>query len=468
MDQTPKPLRAIAAEFLTALTADRTDDARLLLDVHPELARHDINTVAAVGDVDAARALLRADPARATQITPPSDIPPIVWAVQSDLKHMLGVSDSAHVETVRAFLDAGADPNTKVPLPDVSDGIPILFFPCASNAVDVARLLLERGANPDDGESVYHAAQHDNRACLEVLLAHGANLNGGTTFVDGNTPLHFLAAHRESNEITPSVTRGMEWLLDHGADPNAPSYISASGAALPGGAELPLHRAALAGRGEVVMRMLVEHGTEVDAPRGDGKTAYALAVRAGNTSAAEYLASVGAFTMGLESIDRLLGACNTGDLAAAMSIVTAEPDIIAGTTPEDRDALGLAVVENREDAVRALLDVGFPMNAEGEWGGTPLHWAAWNARVDMVKLLLARGASVNVRDSRYGSSPIAWCAHGSRYSGHGTDAEYVNIATMLLDAGATRAEAYNNWNEAPESFARPAVLRVLQDRGFAT
>ena len=87
-------------------------------------------------------------------------------------------------------------------------------------------------------------------------------------------------------------------------------------------------------------------------------------------------------------------------------------------------------------------------------------------RVVMVTLLLQHGAPVNVRDTRFGSSPIAWAAHGSGWSGHGTDDEYVAITTILLDAGATRAESFNFWNEALESFARPAVLRVLTDRGF--
>jgi ankyrin repeat protein len=330
----------------------------------------------------------------------------------------------------------------------------------------VARLLLERGAMPDDGESLYHAAQHDHRECLEVLLANGANLSGQYTPY-GNTPLHFLAAHRESNSIAPATTRGMQWLLEHGADPNVPSVRSASGTALPGGRELPLHRAALSGRGADVMRLLVEHGAMVDAPRGDGVTAYALAIRSGNTAAAAYLAGVGADVSRLEPIDRLLGACSGADLAAARALVATHANLLDTLTAEDRQLLGTAVGDEREDVVRTMLAIGWPMADEGEWGGTPLHWAAWNARVAMVRLLLEHGAPVNVRDSRYGSSPIAWAAHGSRWNGDGSDDDYVTITTLLLDAGATRPEAFNNWGEAPESFARPAVLEVLKARGFA-
>ena len=37
---------------------------------------------------------------------------------------------------------------------------------------------------------------------------------------------------------------------------------------------------------------------------------------------------------------------------------------------------------------------------------------------------------------------------------------------LLLEAGATRAESYNRWNEPPESMARPSVVAVLRAHGF--
>lgn len=455
----------IVAQFLTAVRDHHFALAKSLLDEHPTLTRDNIHAAAAVGDASVVRMLLHANRSLATDSAPPVDVPPVMYAVSSDLKRLLGVSDEAHVDTVRALLDAGADPNTRVSLPDVSDGIPILYFPCVSNTVGVARLLLERGAKPDDGESLYHAAEHDHRECLELLLEFGADLSG-TNPTTGNTPLHFLAAHTVSNELAPAVQRGMAWLLEHGADPNVRSHRSASGAVLPGGSETPLIRAAASGFDEAVMRLFIDHGAVVDAARDDGKAAYTMAIRAGNSSAAVCLARAGADVSRLSPVDQLLGACALADETVARAILADHPDVITQATPEDRQALGRAVSDNRADVVRTMVAIGWPLDDEGEWGGTPLHWAAWNARVSMVSLLLQHGAPVNVRDTRYGSSPIAWAAHGSRWSGHGTDDEYVAITTMLLDAGATRAESFNFWNEALESFARPAVLRVLTARGF--
>ncbi len=102
------------------------------------------------------------------------------------------------------LLAAGADPNTSVPLPDGHGRIPALYFPAVSNNLPVARVLLAHGANPTDGESVYHAAQHNHRDMLQLLAEHGADLSGRHGDY-GNTALYFLATHRAANPITPTV-----------------------------------------------------------------------------------------------------------------------------------------------------------------------------------------------------------------------------------------------------------------------
>ncbi len=378
---------------------------------------------------------------------------------------LLALEHGEPIEQIAELLAAGADANASAPLDDGVSRIPALYFPCNSNNVAVARLLLEHGANPNDGESVYHAAQNNHRECLALLVEHGADLSGRHEEY-GNTPLYFLAGHTPHNPITPRVVLGMEWLLDHGADPNVPSTRTASGADVPGITELPLHRAAASGLGEGVARMLVEHGAVVDAPRGDGKTAYALAVRIGNSGFARYLASVGADTSRLTDIDRLLGACITADEPTARAIVAAQPAIISELTPEDRSTFGAALAMERTDAVRLMISLGWPLDDESEWGGTPLHWAAWTGRVAMARLLIESGAPINVRDSRHGSSPIAWAAHGSRFANHNADDDYIAIVNLLLAAGATRAESFNRFDESPESLATPPVAAVLQSANY--
>ncbi len=460
------PLHVHAARFLKAVRDDHTKAATSIVEAHPGVRQYSIHTAAAVADTDAVAAFLAADLACATRSTQPDDTEPMVYAVLADIKDALNVSAAARLDTVRQLLDAGASANASAPLGDAPSRIPVLYFPCVANNVAIARLLLERGALVNDGESVYHAAQHNHRECLEVLREFGADLSSRHTSF-GNTPLYFLAMHRESDPLAAKVTLGMQWLLEHGADPNVPSAVEPSRAHVPATLELPLHRIAAAGRGVEVARMLVEHGTVVDAPRGDGRTAYAMAVRVGNIGTADYLASVGADTTHVATVDRLLGACARADEGEAHAIVRANTDIVSTLSAEDRQELGVAIGEHRDASVLLMLSLGWSLVDEGEWGGTPLHWAAWHGCVSLVRTLLARGAPINVRDSQYGSSPIAWAAHGSTNAGHDHDEDYVAIVNLLLDAGATRTESYNKWNESPESMASPAVARAMNVRGFA-
>jgi ankyrin repeat protein len=455
-----------AEHFLQAVRDDQTQRAHDLLLAHPAIAQYSVHAAATVGDVEALAAFIDADPQAAARATQPDGTEPIVYAVLTALKDVLGVGDDARLAVVKVLLDAGAGANVAVPHGDLDGPIPILYFPSVAGREPIVRLLLERGANPNDGESVYHAAQLDHEHVLATLLEFGANLSDRHEIHD-NTPLHFLAAHRQHNRITPTTTRGMAWLLAHGADPNVPSYVSAGKRDTPEAFERPLHRAAASGRGVDVAELLLRHGADINASRADGSSAYGLAVRAGNVEMASFLAENGADVTALSDVDRLVGACALGDATAARALIAMHPDMLAALPLDARQALGQAVIEERPESVALMIAIGWPLDAQAPWGGTPLHLAAWSGRVDMVRQLIAAGAPINQRDTRYGSSPLAWAAHGSTYAQTAPDEDYVSIVHALLDAGATRTASFNQWNESPESLASPAVKRALEARGFA-
>ena len=66
-------------------------------------------------------------------------------------------------------------------------------------------------------------------------------------------------------------------------------------------------------------------------------------------------------------------------------------------TTSKTTALHLAAGAGSVDAVAALLDHGADVNAgEGAWGQTPLIFAAANNRVDAIRLLIKRGAKVDL------------------------------------------------------------------------
>jgi ankyrin repeat protein len=86
---------------------------------------------------------------------------------------------------------------------------------------------------------------------------------------------------------------------------------------------------------------------------------------------------------------------------------------------EDRHrALALAAQHGHADVVRPLLDAGEDpnrYNPQGNHGhSTPLHQAVLAGRDDVVRLLVTRGARLDIRDTIYDGTPLGWAVHGGR------------------------------------------------------
>jgi ankyrin repeat protein len=80
-------------------------------------------------------------------------------------------------------------------------------------------------------------------------------------------------------------------------------------------------------------------------------------------------------------------------------------------------------------AVRRSLDAGASVNSTSKYGVSALGFAAERGYFDMVRLLVDRGADVNVIDSFYGSRPVDFALRG----GH------LDIAVYLLEHKAMGA-----------------------------
>jgi ankyrin repeat protein len=444
--------------FLQAIRDRKTKTAKRLLARYPDVGRANLFAAAAAGEADALAALLAAFPQLASAPHPGDNWTPLVYACCSELHSALPARARGITRAAEILLDRGASANEHVLFDpaDPNSKLPALYWACVSGHTAVVELLLTRGADPNDGESIYHAAELDRRDCLELLARHGADLTGPHSHW-GNTPLYFLAGYKEWSPTCATATAGMRWLLEHGADPDAKS--GASG-------ETPLHRVAAYGRSPAVAELLLARGATLDVERADGRTPYALAVRTGNAAMAAFLRERGADPAKLTAVDELLGACLAADEPRARALLAAEPALLERFGEEDHQAFALAAEEKREASVRLMLALGFDLSWEGSWGGTPLHHAAWHGDVPMTRLLLSLGAPVDVRDKQFGSSPIGWAAHGSAHCRRADD-DYVAVVGALLDAGASREASVNRWGEPPEAMSRRAVRRLLEQRGFA-
>ncbi len=97
-----------------------------------------------------------------------------------------------------------------------------------------------------------------------------------------------------------------------------------------------------------------------------------------------------------------------------------------------------AVDKNNLESVRSLVAQGANLNYRGPHGEIPLMAAVWNGQVEMVDLLLRKGANVQAKKvtpyKSSGDPSLVWAVHR-----HRTTEKHENydiIFQLLADAGA--------------------------------
>jgi Ankyrin repeats (3 copies) len=167
-----------AAAFVTASVEGHSRHARRLLEDDPRLARVNIRAAAVVGDVSLVEQLLAADPSVARAVDGERGWQPLLYACYSHWHRIERGRASGMVGAVRLLLDAGASPDTNNGARPHHGYRSALHGSVTVNNPEITRLLLERGANPNDGESLYQAAEHGDHECLRLLLANDATVAG--------------------------------------------------------------------------------------------------------------------------------------------------------------------------------------------------------------------------------------------------------------------------------------------------
>ncbi|MFN8652579.1 MAG: ankyrin repeat domain-containing protein [Gemmatimonadales bacterium] len=321
-------------------------------------------------------------------------------------------------EIARQLLALGADPNTRFPWEHHGVHRPVLWGAAlATRSLPLVQLLLEAGADPNDGVTLVIAASAADIPLLDLLHAHGARADQPWA-TDGSTALYAILGWSRRFE-------GALWLLDHGADPNA---------VFPANGETPFHAAARVGHLPLAESMLA-HGGGVDVRRTDGKTPYAIAELSGNREMAAWLLAHGA-SGDLEEADQLTALCSRGDRAGAEAFLGAHRTVVRQLGEDHYTAFHQVAESGDLRALEAFLAAGFdPNRPDASIGKTVLHSAAMAGRAEAVRLLLSCGASVAVRDREFNGQPLVWAAEGSRSHGEASG-EYAAVGRLLLAAGS--------------------------------
>jgi ankyrin repeat protein len=414
-------------------TPGTLERAEAILAAHPEVAGADIYTAAVHGDVVGVRRFLALDAQNAIAKGGPYGWDALTYLCFSKYLRLDRARSKGFLAAAKALLDAGASANTgwleksHEPHPEWESAI----YGAAGIAQhpEVTRLLLERGADPNDGETPYHVPETYDSTVLKILVESG-KLNDAslTTLLLRKTDWHDFD--------------GIKWLLEHGADPNRATHWGRTA----------FHHAVLRDNGIEILELLLEHGADpklvTERPDlrlrdGPGMSAVAMAARRGRGDLLE-LMERRSIPVELQGVERLIAACARNDSAEVRAIAAAEPGLVLVLVVQGGKLLAEFAGVGNTDGVRQLLDLGVEVGAMTEEGdpyfdvaknSTALHSAAWRAWPSTVKLLLERGAAVDMLDGK-GRTALALAVRACVDS-HWKQRRTPESVESLLNAGAS-------------------------------
>src|SRR5579864_4475305 len=403
----------VAAFIEAAIWHGTLEAAEAILAAHPEIARTSIHVAAILGDDAAVRRFIAADPRNVTKKEAPYDGDALVYLCLSKYLRLDKTRSEAFLRAATALLDAGADPNTGFTAKDEYGDFETALYGAAGVAhhAELTRLLLERGADPNEVETPYHVPESYDNAALKVLV-ESSKLNA-----DSLTTMLLRKADWHDHD-------GMKYLLEHGADPNRMTRWKYTA----------LHQAVRRDNRIELIDLMLDHGADPTLKNEvDGKSGIAMAARRGRSDVLWTFARRGfPMPMPYDGVEHLIvsvcaarggvaGARAFAELFQAarlpkpderlpVSKVMADSGLmsIRELLAEGNTLLAEFAGNGNTKGVQHLLDLGVLVDAHYHGdpyfdiakNSTALHVAAWKAWPKTVKLLIERGANVNAQDAK--------------------------------------------------------------------
>ena len=233
---------AAVDEFVRCATGDAKERALRLVVRHAGIAHANLFTELVLGDAEAVEGRLKANPQAARQRGGAQNWEPLLYVCHTCLHRDSAERAKGLVKIARELLRLGANPNAEYDwnwhpeLPRTALWGALI----AMGHIELAKLLLEGGANPTDGVSMHIAAGGGNVSALELLHRFGANANG---IAGGVPPLAYIMGWTR-----PEETAGIRWLLEHKAESESGVGAVGRGAVACGGAAFGCGDSGVAGR----------------------------------------------------------------------------------------------------------------------------------------------------------------------------------------------------------------------------
>ncbi|KAF5691387.1 ankyrin protein 1 [Fusarium denticulatum] len=332
---------------------------------------------------------------------------------------LVAAARAGYTDIVTALLEKGADVNYAAP-----KDITPLMSAVLGNQAAIAKTFIDAGADMNavsGAENNKWNATHfayDLPDCMKVLVEAGADINAlgpdGTPF--------YLAAYFNQTKV-------VELLLEHKPDLETKcpegDFTDAG--------YTPLLCAASCGYNKL-LRLLLEAGADIEAKTPKGGTPLILAVATNQEESVKILLE---YNLDIDARDIWEGsAIFCLPTPANLSVVRRLINRGASLTIRNKERytpLGKAVVNGDLPLVRLLSSQKIDLNAEAAENGTALHIATEKCNVDIVKLLVEKGASPDVANSWMYGSPLQ-----RLFEKYYTSAENKDIIArhLINDAGA--------------------------------
>jgi len=359
----------------SAWLGDRVAAARILAR-YPDIRSATFYIATATEDFDTLKRRLAADPAAAKRRGGPFDWEPLLYLAYARLAD----ADAPAIDIARLLLDHGANPNAQL-VDDWDNPFTALTGvigegegdkPPHPQALALATLLIERGANPFDTQALYNTSiTRDDTTWLEFLWAQCEARGAADAWLavpqprlGGNVPLNALD-YLLGNAVAFNHLKRAEWLVTHGANPNGVHAYSGR----------PLYEEALIHGHTAIAALLVRHGAVI--PRLEGAAAFQAA-------------------------------CMRVDRDAARTLADQHPECLL-----DASSMLNAARQGRTDVVALLLELGMNVDVADATEQRGIHNAVAGNALDVVKLLVAHGADIDRPTTRFGGA-MGFAAHFNR------------------------------------------------------
>ncbi|HYU77466.1 MAG TPA: ankyrin repeat domain-containing protein [Vicinamibacterales bacterium] len=276
------------------------------------------------------------------------------------------------------------------------------------DVVEFADAVMRAGPVAEFEAAVEAVTSGDVATLQSMLRANPELVRARSTRRHHATLLHYIAANGVEGvrQKTPkNAVDVAKLLLDAGAEVDALADMYDAKCTTMSMLVSSCHPAN-AGLQVALAETLLDYGAAFKGPGSNWQSAVMTALAFGYRDTAEALVRRGA------PVDTIAAAAGLGRLEDAARLLP------VADSHSKHVALALAAQHGHPSIVRLLLDAGEDPNRYNPEGyhshSTPLHQAVWSNHADVVRLLVERGARLDIRDTVYRGTALDWAVYGGR------------------------------------------------------